>query len=130
LLPLPGQGEGTSSRWKEAIRNELIKFRDSAKGLPFSGFVALDLAVRGVSLDGKDLDNLVHTFLVPFEEHLCQMRGTVVAYRAYEAVGHPKGIQVRVLDSGRLLELDALIHEMAATPTLEQRVEAWLAADG
>jgi Endodeoxyribonuclease RusA len=130
LLPLPGQGEGTSSRWKEAIRNELIKFRDSAKGLPFSGFVALDLAVRGVSLDGKDLDNLVHTFLVPFEKHLCQMRGTVVAYRAYEAVGHPKGIQVRVLDSGRLLELDVLIHEMAATPTLEQRVEAWLAAGG
>jgi hypothetical protein len=40
LLPLPGQGKGTSSRWKDVISNELIKFRDSAKGLPFSGFVA------------------------------------------------------------------------------------------
>ncbi|MFI5003467.1 MAG: RusA family crossover junction endodeoxyribonuclease [Solirubrobacterales bacterium] len=106
LLPLRGQGRGTNKEWKAAVGQILRDFRREHSGLPFKGFVALDVAVRGTSRDGKDLDNLVHGFLGPFEEELCAGRGTVVSYRVYEAVGEPRGVQVRVLDDGRLLMLE------------------------
>lgn len=106
LLPLSGQGHGTSKEWKAEVGKILRVFRRERSGLPFNGFVALDVAVRGTSRDGKDLDNLVHGFLIPFEEELCAARGTVASYRVYEAVGEPYGVQVRVLDDGRLLMLE------------------------
>jgi Holliday junction resolvase RusA-like endonuclease len=106
LLPPRGQGPGTSEEWKTEVGQILRDFRRERSGLPFKGFVALDVAVRGTSRDGKDLDNLVHGFLVPFEEELCAARGTVASYRVYEAAGEPHGVQVRVLDDGRLLMLE------------------------
>lgn len=106
LLPLRGQGHGTSKEWKAEVGKILRDFRRERSGLPFKGFVAVDVAVRGTSRDGKDLDNLVHGFLIPFEEELCAARGTVASYRVYEAVGEPHGVQVRVLDDGRLLMLE------------------------
>ena len=75
----------------------------------------------GESLSGKDLDNLVHGFLIPFEEKLCVARGTVASYRAYEAVGEPHGIQVRVLDESRLLTLEICLAR-ARSPTAAERL--------
>lgn len=120
LLPLRGKGPGTNDVWKCAVRQTLDAFRERP-GLPFKGFVALDVAVRGESLSGKDLDNLVHGFLIPFEEKLCVARGTVASYRAYEAVGEPHGIQVRVLDESRLLTLEICLAR-ARSPTAAERL--------
>jgi hypothetical protein len=65
----------------------------------------------------------VHGFLVPFEEQLCVARGTVASYRVYEAVGEPAGVQIRVLDDSRLLDLEVAMAR-ARTPTRsEQRLE-------
>lgn len=122
FLPLRGEEPGTSASWREAVDTSLRQFRAKRRGLPFDGFVALDVAVRGESRQGKDLDNLVHGFLIPFEEQLCSRRGTVVGYRAYAAAGKPRGVQVRVLDDARLLELSATLSETRTKPTLEERL--------
>jgi hypothetical protein len=121
LLGLRGSGPGTSHLWNDEVRGKLEDFRATRAGWPFGGFVALDVAVRGRSTDGKDLDNLVHGFLIPFEELLCAARGTVASYRAYEAVGEPEGVQVRVLDDLRLLELEMRMAE-ARSPTRAERL--------
>lgn len=81
LLKLRGEGQSTGEAWKREVASALAEFRRIRRGWPFTGFVALDVAVRGQSVDGKDLDNLVHGFLVPFEEQLCVARGTVASYR-------------------------------------------------
>ena len=121
LLTLRGEGAGTSEAWTGEVAEALAEFRRTQNGWPFTGFVALDVAVRGQSADGKDLDNLVHGFLVPFEEQLCAARGTVTSYRVYEAVGEPAGVRVRVLDDSRLLTLEIAMAR-ARTPTRSERV--------
>lgn len=101
-IPLLGQERGSSVAWNAALADALDQFVQRGSGLPLKGFIALDIAVRGQSLEGKDLDNLAHSVLIPFEQQLCVRRGTVIGYRAYSAPGKPDGIQVRVMDSGRL----------------------------
>lgn len=101
-------------------------FRATCPGTPFEGWVALDIAVRGASLNGKDLDNLAHSVLVPFEEELCVARGTVTAYRIYLAEGGPPGLQVRCIDAGRMLMLDSAIRRMQHQAPLADRLEASL----
>jgi hypothetical protein len=96
LLPLPVEKPGTSGTWANALDKALKKFAQTRAGLPLRGFVALDIAVRGESLEGKDLDNLAHSILIPLEETLCVRRGTVLGYRVYTATGQPEGVQVRL----------------------------------
>lgn len=124
LLPLPGQQKGSSASWRAAVDEQISEFKAKRRGWPFDGFVTLDVAVRGQSLEGKDLDNLVHGFLVPFEEQLCVDRGTVIGYRVYIAEGRPEGVQIRVLDHSILLSLSAILLEMQAKPNLEERLQA------
>jgi hypothetical protein len=101
------------------------QFAASRPGLPFEGFLALDIAVRGDSVHGKDLDNLAHLLLVPIEEKLCVKRGTVVGYRAYSAHGQPEGIQLRIIDNSRLIDLDVSLSETDLNPPLLLRLEQW-----
>lgn len=124
-VSLPGAARDSSAAWKQEMQGALDAFRLRSVGLPLRGFVALDIAVRGASLEGKDLDNLAHSILVPFEEILCVRRGTVIAYRVYTAPGGPEGVQVRVLDSNRLLQLNIALIGMRGKPTLEQRILSW-----
>jgi hypothetical protein len=126
ILPLPGAGKGTSEVWEEVVDTALDQFAATRPGLPFRGFVALDIAVRGQSLHGKDLDNLAHSLLIPIEEKLCVRRGTVVDYRVYAAVGEPEGVQLRVIDHLRLLELTALLHEIEVKAPLTERLKRWV----
>lgn len=130
ILPLPGEGKGSSEAWKEASNTALDDFAATRPGLPFRGFVGLDIAVRGQSLQGKDLDNLAHSLLIPVEEKLCVKRGTVVDYRVYTAVGEPEGIQLRIIDHLRLLELTMLLHEAEATVPLAERLKHWAEEQG
>lgn len=125
LLPLRGQEAGSDGSWGAATNRALDSFARTRAGLPFRGFVALDIAVRGESLEGKDLDNLAHSILIPLEEKLCVRRGTVMAYRVYTAVGQPEGVQVRIIDHSRLLHLNATLHEIELDPPLMDRLEAW-----
>lgn len=125
ILPLPGEGTGSGDVWRRARDAVLDEFAATRSGLPFGGFVGLDIAVRGQSLHGKDLDNLAHSLLIPVEEKLCVGRGTVVDYRVYTAVGDPEGIQLRIIDHLRLLELTMLLHEAEATVPLAERLTYW-----
>jgi Holliday junction resolvase RusA-like endonuclease len=124
-ISLRGGPRDSTAAWNEELQDALEQFKGRSVGLPLRGFLALDIAVRGTSLEGKDLDNLAHSILVPFEEVLCVRRGTVIGYRVYTAPGNPEGVQVRVLDSNRLLALDIALGELRGKPTLEQRIEAW-----
>jgi hypothetical protein len=123
LVDLPGQESGSSAPWKQQVQRAMSRFAARRAGLPFRGHVSLDIAVRGQSIHGKDLDNLVHGLLVPFEDQLCSARGTVVSYRVYQAVGEPGGVLVRVLDDTRLLGLQIAIAAAAARPGPLSRVE-------
>lgn len=125
LLPLRGQKRGSSDAWAAAINRALENFVRTRSRLPFRGFVALDIAVRGESLEGKDLDNLAHSILAPLEEKLCVRRGTVMGYRVYTAVGQPEGVQVRIIDHTKLLDLNATLHKIELDPPLIDRMEAW-----
>jgi hypothetical protein len=113
LLELRGQGRGTSKPWKQGLREELERHsrRRFMARRRLESFVALDIAVRGLSIDGKDLDNLAHSILGPFEEKFCVRQGTVRCYRVYTAVGKPQGVQVRILDEPRMLDLERELTE-------------------
>lgn len=125
MLPLRGQGVGSGSAWEKARNAAIDQFAASRSALPFEGFVALDVAVRGESVHGKDLDNLAHLLLVPVEEKLCVKRGTVVGYRVYSAQGQPEGIQLRIIDHSRLLDLDISLSNAELDPPLLLRLERW-----
>jgi hypothetical protein len=125
VLPLRGHMPGSGDQWTTTLNGALETFSNTRKGLPFNGFVALDIAVRGVSLEGKDLDNLTHSILIPLEEKLCVRRGTVLGYRVYTAVGEPEGVQVRIIDHPKLLSLNVILHEIELNPPLLDRMEKW-----
>jgi hypothetical protein len=74
-------------------------------------WVSLDIAVRGASIDGKDLDNLARQIITRFEKTNCVRAGTVTSYRAYRAVGSPKGVQVRIMSDARMLDLEIALSE-------------------
>lgn len=121
-----GHGLNVLSASDAGLHEELATvFAQTRAGLPFRGFVALDIAVRGESLEGKDLDNLAHSILIPLEETLCVRRGTVLGYRVYTAAGQPEGVQVRIIDHSRLLDLNATLHEIELNPPLMDRLEEW-----
>jgi hypothetical protein len=124
-ISLRGGPRDSTAAWNDELHDALAQFKRRSVGLPLRGFLALDIAVRSTSLEGKDLDNLAHSILVPFEEALCVRRGTVIGYRVYTAPGDPEGVQLRVLDSNRLLELDIALGEVRGKPTLQQRIDAW-----
>jgi hypothetical protein len=124
-ISLRGGRPGSSAEWKQELEDALGAFKRRSIGLPLRGFVALDIAVRGASVEGKDLDNLAHSILVPFEDALCVRRGTVSAYRVYTAPGEPAGVQIRVLNSNRLLALNIALQSLRAKPTMEERIKAW-----
>jgi hypothetical protein len=125
LLPLPGQRKGTSAEWAATCGRLLDNYASASAGVPFRGFVGLDIAVRGETLEGKDLDNLAHSILAPLETKLCVRRGTVLGYRVYTAVGKPEGVQVRILDHARLLDLVATLGKTEVDPPLLDRLEEW-----
>lgn len=127
-FPLRSQEKGSSSSWEQARDDIVDEFARTRPGLPFQGFVALDIAVRGESVRGKDLDNLTHLLLVPIEEKLCVRRGTVLSYRVYSAEGGPEGIQVRIMDNTRMLGLKIALSNADLDPSLLVRMERWAEA--
>jgi Holliday junction resolvase RusA-like endonuclease len=113
LLPLPGEGPGTSDAWSREVEEVIARHRGHRfmTQHKLSTWVALDIAVRGESVDGKDLDNLARSIIPRFEEAFCVQPGTVACYRAYQAVGSPTGVQVRVLHDTRMLGLEIALGE-------------------
>jgi Holliday junction resolvase RusA-like endonuclease len=121
LLPPRGAGRGTSSHWQDEVERRLERHRGHRlmARAPLRGWVALDIAVRGETIDGMDLDNLARLIIPRFEKAFCVRSGTVASYRAYRAVGSPDGVQVRVMSESRMLGL-----EIALGETRSQMVEA------
>jgi hypothetical protein len=113
VLPLPGQGEGTGSIWDREVDRRIRKHRRHRlmARSPLRGWVALDIAVRGASTDGKDLDNLARALIKRFESAYCIRPGTVTSYRAYRAVGSPEGVQVRIMNDVKMLGLEIALAE-------------------
>lgn len=108
MLPPRGAGEGTGSAWESEVDRLLDRHRQHRlmTQAPLRGWVALDIAVRGETDDGMDLDNLARLIITRFEKAYCVRPGTVTSYRAYQAVGSPEGVQVRVMSDPRMLGLE------------------------
>jgi hypothetical protein len=58
-----------------------------------------------------DIDNLARLIITRFENAYCVRPGTVASYRAYQAVGLPEGVQVRVMSDTRMLGLEIALGE-------------------
>lgn len=116
VLPLAGQEIGSSARWEahvSAVFDGHRQRRSMARG-SLRSFVALDIAVRGESLNGKDLDNLARGIVRRFESVFCARTGTVTCYRVYRAVGTPRGVQVRIMSEVRMLALEISLGQTRA----------------
>jgi hypothetical protein len=59
-------------------------------------------------MDGrKDLDNLAHALMVPYERVYCAgARGTIASYRVYVSDQEPPGVRVLVMPDSRLETLE------------------------
>lgn len=113
MLDLPGEEKGTGSAWEDQLGDQLeqhAEHRLMARN-KLRGWVALDIAVRGNSIEGKDLDNLARRVITRFENAYCVRPGTVASYRAYQAVGSPEGVQVRIMSDNRMLGLETALGE-------------------
>lgn len=113
MLPLRGMGKGTSSAWESEVERRVERHRRHflMARAPLHSWVALDIAVRGETTDGMDLDNLARLITKRFEKAFCVRDGTVASYRVYRAVGSPEGIQVRVMSDTRMLGLEIALGE-------------------
>lgn len=105
-LPLPSEIPNPS-RYGDHVRGLLeehaARFRSFT---PFTVPLALDIAVRRPAKAEKDLDNLAHTLMGPYERTLCAAgNGTIASYRVYTASG-PPGVRVLVMPDARLHALD------------------------
>ncbi len=113
MLPPRGAGKGTSSAWETEVERRFKRHRRHRlmTRAPLRGWVALDIAVRGETIDGMDLDNLARLVITRFEKAYCVCPGTVASYRAYQAVGVPEGVQLRVMSETRMLGLEIALGE-------------------
>jgi Holliday junction resolvase RusA-like endonuclease len=113
MLPMRGAGKGSSSVWDREVANRLERHRRHRlmTRAPLRGWVALDIAVRGETIDGMDLDNLARLVITRFENAYCVRPGTVASYRVYQAVGSPEGVQLRIMSDPRMLDLEIALGE-------------------
>ena len=113
MLPPRGAGKGTGSAWDGQVERQLDRHRRHRlmTRAPLRSWVALDIAVRRETVDGMDLDNLARLITRHFEKAYCLRPGTVASYRAYQAVGSPEGVQVRVMSDTRMLRLEIALSE-------------------
>ncbi|HEY2282157.1 MAG TPA: hypothetical protein VGH60_01250 [Solirubrobacteraceae bacterium] len=113
MLPPRGMGKGTSSAWESEVERRIERHRRHLlmARAPLRSWVALDIAVRGETIDGIDLDNLARMIITRFEKAYCVRAGTVASYRVYQAVGSPEGVQVRVMSDSRMLGLEIALGE-------------------
>ncbi len=113
MLPPRGMGKGTSSAWESEVERRIERHRRHflMARAPLRTWVALEIAVRGETMDGMDLDNLARLIITRFEKAYCVRAGTVASYRAYQAVGSPEGVQVRVMSDSRMLGLEIALGE-------------------
>lgn len=112
------------SDWKLRLPQEMLKRKAywNLWNSPIKEPIALDIAVQGLPSAGKDLDNMAHAILVPFEEAFGDgCRGLVGAYRVYLRHGPKRGIRVRLLERERMEASqrtirNALDQRLAAAP--------------
>jgi Holliday junction resolvase RusA-like endonuclease len=107
---LPLKGKQVS--WEQAVSDTMSEHRAKWGVLPeaFGRALALDIGAFGIGPQGKDIDNLAHAVLVPFERLYCgEQRGTVVSYRAYRRPSQRPGVRVMVMTQERMGELGHLI---------------------
>jgi hypothetical protein len=113
ILPLPPD-EPRRRSWRDEVRDAMSGHRskwrtlDAVRGTP----LALDIAVRGTAgaRNVRDLDNLAHDVLGPFEEIFCaDERGSVPSYRVYTAETGPPGVRLLVYGDDRLAAFERAI---------------------
>lgn len=111
ILPLPPTTPGGEA-WRETVRRVMTshhsgwRILDALQGTA----LAIDIAVRGVTENPRDLDNLARDVVGPFEEVFCgDERGAVASYRVYRADLGPPGVTVHVVADERLESLERAI---------------------
>lgn len=110
-LPLPPEASGELA-WRQTVRTVMTAHQRKVRILerPFDTPLSLDISVRGAGRGRRDLDNIAHDVLIPFEEVFCaDRRGTVVSYRAYLADSDEPGVRVMVLADHRSHDMEDAI---------------------
>lgn len=111
-LPLPPTRSG-GPRWRETVREAMGAHHSGWRVLDalHGRAVALDIAVRGMDQNPRDLDNLARDVVVPFEQIFCsQARGSVASYRVYTAEVGPPGVRTQVIGDERVDSLERAIN--------------------
>lgn len=110
-LPLPPTRSG-GPPWRETVRRAMAAHHSRWRMLDalHGRAVALDIAVRGMGQNPRDLDNLARDVVMPFEEIFCSHeRGSVASYRVYTTEVGPPGVRTQVMGDERLDSLEQAI---------------------
>jgi Holliday junction resolvase RusA-like endonuclease len=113
-LPAARAGE-QQGKWRFRVREAMEAHARRWPPLPTDVDVplALNVAVTGMGdTNRKDIDNLAHDVLIPFEAVFCGGRnGTVTSYRVYRAEGRTPGVRVTLMAQDRLDQLQTALDE-------------------
>lgn len=110
-LPLPPTRSG-GPPWRETVRDTMAVHHSGWRVLDalHGRATALDIAVRSMGQNPRDLDNLARDVVVPFEEIFCSHeRGSVASYRVYTTEVGPPGVRTQVIGDERLDSLERAI---------------------
>ena len=111
-LPLPSQIEHPS-RYMDSAERMLNEHAERFRSIAFDTPIALDIAVCQPTEGRKDLDNLAHALMAPYERVFCAgAHGTITSYRVYISQSKPPGVRVLILPDARL---EALPRAMEST---------------
>jgi len=112
-LPLPSDTTHPSDYGRTVAELVAAHARRVQPLAPFAAPLALDIAVRQPPSGRKDLDNLAHTLMGPYERVFCAgARGSIASYRVYVTESGPPGVRVLVMPDARL---EALPRAMETT---------------
>jgi hypothetical protein len=112
LLPAPPTKSG-GARWRETVHQAMTEHHGRWRMVDdLQGYaLALDIAVRGVRQNPRDLDNLARDVVGPFEQVFCSdERGSVATYRVYNADIGPPGVRVFVIGDERIESFEQAVH--------------------
>ena len=101
-LPLPSQTV-RPSQYAHSVERLLYEHAERFRSIAFDTPLALDIAVCQPPEPRKDLDNLAHALMAPYERVFCAgAHGTIASYRVYLSQSEPPGVRVLVMPDARL----------------------------
>jgi hypothetical protein len=90
------------SRYAQRVERLSEEHAERVRSIAFDTPLALDIAVCQPPEGRKDLDNLAHAIMAPYEPVFrAGAHGTVASYRVYISEREPPGVRVLVMPDAR-----------------------------